>query len=304
MKQTILSLAFVVSILYSLAQEKQVIPEKTYVIPFQLTEHNNLSVQAVLNKKDTVHLMFHTAAGSLTLIEETVKKLSSLHFDGTDSVKSWGGGGNPSRFSKNNSLQIGELQWEDVSIWENKNSGPGTDGKFGLHLFEGKVIEIDFDKKIIILHTSLPRKAKKYEKLKLTFENDNMFLESGCITGKNTVNNKFLIHSGYAGSVLFDDKFAAENNMAQQLKITGEKELKDSHGNVLKTKKAILPALKIGNQKLTHVPVEFFQGAIGRQKMSLIGGDVLKRFNIIIDAQREWIYLTANHSKKTKYTTA
>jgi hypothetical protein len=62
--------------------------------------------------------------------------------------------------------------------------------------------------------------------------------------------------------------------------------------------------LKIGNQKLTHVPVEFFQGAIGRQKMSLIGGDVLKRFNIIIDAQREWIYMTANHSKKTKYTTA
>jgi hypothetical protein len=111
-----------------------------------------------------------------------------------------------------------------------------------------------------------------------------------------------LIHSGYAGAVLFDDAFAAENGLTKKLQVIGEKDLKDSYGHTLKTKKAILPVLKIGNDTLQNVPAGFFEGAIGRQKVSVIGGDVLKRFNIIIDAQREYIYLKANELKNSSYT--
>jgi hypothetical protein len=66
--------------------------------------------------------------------------------------------------------------------------------------------------------------------------------------------------------------------------------------------KAILPALKIGTVKLSNVPVGFFSGALGRQKMSVLGGDILKRFNIIIDSKREYIYLKPNKLKKEEYT--
>lgn len=62
---------------------------------------------------------------------------------------------------------------------------------------------------------------------------------------------------------------------AEKLKIIGEKELKDSYGNIIKTQKAILPAFKIGHTTRSLVPVGFFAGAIGRQKMSIIGGDIL-----------------------------
>ncbi|QHV93722.1 retropepsin-like aspartic protease [Spirosoma endbachense] len=94
---------------------------RNYELSFQLTESNNLSIEAILNEIDTVNLMVHTAANSVTLTEEAIQKLKSLTFAGTDSVKSWGGGGNSSRFSKGNTLQIGELKWQGVSIWENKN---------------------------------------------------------------------------------------------------------------------------------------------------------------------------------------
>lgn len=284
------------------AQEKKPAAEKTYTIPFQLTDRNNLSVQAILNNKDTVQLMFHTAADDVTLTEDAVKRLSTIVFAGADSVKSWGGADNTSRFSKSNLLQIGAQSWDHVEIWENKNSGPHTDGKFGPNLFENKVIEIDFDKKLITVSAALPAKVKNYEKLKLTFERNMMFVEASCIIGNNTFSNKLLIHSGYSGGILFDDKFANENKLADQLKIIDEKQLKDSYGNILKTKKAILPVLIIGNEKLADVPAGFFDGAIGRQKMSVIGGDILKRFNIVIDAQREYIYLKANKLKKTDYT--
>ncbi len=276
--------------------------EKTYTIPFQLTDYNNLSIQAILNKKDTVNLMFHTAASALTLTEDGLKRIKSLKFGRTDSVKSWGGSDNTSRYSESNTVQIGALKWEHVPIWENKNSGQQTDGKFGLELFENKTIEIDFDKKVIIVSNNLPTKAKTYEKLKLTYEDEMMFVEATATLGNNTLKNRYLIHSGYAGAILFDDQFVAQNRIGDQLTITAEKQLKDSFGNVLKTKKAILPAFAIGKQELTNVSVGFFEGALGRQKMSIIGGDILKRFNIIIDAKREFIYLKANKLKNSAYT--
>jgi hypothetical protein len=275
--------------------------EREYVIPFTLTSYNNLSVQAILNQKDTVELMFHTAASSVTLTEETMNKIKTLRFDGADSVSSWGGAGNTSRYSKGNSLQIGQLNWENLSIWEDKNSGQNTDGKFGINLFENKVVELDFDKKIIILRSSLPDNIGTFEKLKLTYKNEMLFVEAGCEIGDTVVQNRFLLHSGYSGAVLLDDKFVSDNAIDQKLKIVDEKELKDSFGHIIKTKRAILPAFVLGKEKLDHVPVGFFQGAIGRQKMSILGGDVLKRFNIIIDAQREYIYLKSNHFKKDAY---
>ncbi|WP_338876272.1 hypothetical protein WBJ53_11540 [Spirosoma sp. SC4-14] len=96
-------------------------------IPFNLTSYNNLSVKAVLNEKDTVNLMVHTAANTVTLTEDAAK---SLRFDGADSVKSWGGSENTSWFSKSNLLQISELMRSNTPIWENKNSGPQTVNTF------------------------------------------------------------------------------------------------------------------------------------------------------------------------------
>jgi hypothetical protein len=270
-------------------------------IPFQLTTYNNLSVQAVLNKQDTLQLMFHTASNALHITEDGIKKLKSIQFDRTDSVKSWGGNGNSSRHSKNNVLQIGDMRWEQIALWEDKYSGHFTDGKFGTNLFENKVIEIDFDKKQLIISNHLPAKTKKYEKLKLIVERDNMFIESSITIGNSAFKNKFLIHSGYGGAILLDDQFANENKIGEKLKIVKETTMKDAFGNDLKTQHVLLPVLKIGNEKLKQVPAGFWKGTIGRQKMSAMGGDILKRFNIIIDAQREHIYLKANHLKKAGY---
>ena len=273
-----------------------------FAIPFKLTEHNNLSVQAILNQRDTVNLMFHTAASSMTLTEEAVKKLQSITFAGsTEGVKSWGGDSNSARLSENNTIQIGAMRFEHISISENKFSGPLTDGKFGIDLFDKQVIQLDFDQNMLTIRTDLPKDVKKYTKLKLIFEDEMMFLEATSKIGKKLLKNKFLLHSGYSGDLLFDDQFVSDHKVEDKVEIIGEKELKDSYGNIIKTKKAILPTFTIGSAKLSKVPVGFFSGALGRQKMSILGGDILKRFNIIIDAQREFIYLKPNRLFKGEY---
>ncbi|HXB07056.1 MAG TPA: hypothetical protein VNW04_08070 [Puia sp.] len=269
-------------------------------IPFKLTKYNNLSVQGVVNKKDTVHLMFHTAESGLTLTQEAAKRMSSLRFVGADTVHSWGGNG-VSQYSKNNSLQIGDLLWDSLLIWVDQNSGQYTDGKFGPDLFAGKIIEINFDDGLIILHPALPSGIGAWQKLKLQAEPGSLYIEATCELNGVAVPNRFLLHSGYAGALLLDDRFVADNHLDSLLKVVGVKELKDSYGHVVKTKKVLLPAFRIGGEELANVPAGFFEGSIGRQKKSVLGGDILKRFNWIIDAKREFIYMRPNHLQSSPY---
>ena len=286
-----------------MGQEKLQIQTKTIVdtIPFELTSHNNISIKAIFGNIDTLNLMFHLAASSVNLTKKATKKTNSIHWDKQIDIGSWGGRTN-SRFSKNNSLEIGKLNWDSIAVWEVENSGPTTGGKFGPNLFEGYFIEIDFDENYIILHESLPNKAEDYLKMKVFTAKGELFIQGTSTIEDVDYKNQFLIHSGYGGTLLFDDKFAAESKIGERIEIIEEKELRDSFGNVLKIKKGSLPKFSIGNIELLDVPVGFFEGKIGQQHKSVIGGDLLKRFNIIIAANREFIYLKSNQLKNIAYT--
>ncbi|WP_367388653.1 hypothetical protein [Lewinella sp. LCG006] len=270
-------------------------------IPFELTSHNNLSIKAVLNEKDTVHLMFHTAASSVTLTSAATEKLASIQWDTEEDVRSWGGS-TSARYSASNSLAIGNSNWDSLAIWETQESGPGTDGKFGPNLFAGKVIEIDFDQGVIVLHDTLPGKVEGFTKVLVTYEDEFMFVQGVTTISDEDYPNKYLIHSGYGGAILYDDKFTAESKIGAQIEILEEKELKDSYGNVLKIKKGKLPKFAIGDVVFEDLPVGFFEGTIGRQQMSVMGGDLLKRFNLIIDADRETLFIKPNSLMELAYS--
>lgn len=261
-------------------------------IPFRVTPYNNIVIQAVLNNRDTVQLMLHTASSGVTLTEAALANLKTVTWEGrVDGVQSWGGGDNTSAFSKGNAISIGSLHRTGITVWTDKNSGQESDGKFGLDVFENSVLDFDFDKNTLTVTSSLPRKAKKYEKLRLEPADGDLFLPAVCQIGNDSFPQRFLIHSGYGGAILLDDKFANDTQIGQHIRITGEKKLSDAYGNVLTTKKGLLPLFRIGNYALRDAPVGFFEGKIGRQQLSVIGGDILKRFNWILDAQRQYIYI-------------
>lgn len=263
-------------------------------IAFNLTSHNNIVIQAILNDVDTLDLMFHTAANDVSLIKESTDKITSMVWnDEVGDVNSWGGKGEQ-RMSENNILKIGEFQWDSLLIWESQHSGPTTDGKFGPNLFVDKWIELNYDSSFVAIHRFKPFNTGDYERLALHNEHGNMFIEGKSKIGNKEISNRYLIHSGYSGAILYDDEFAEANNLSGQIEITEEQDLKDSLGYTLTTKKGKIPQFSLGNQVLDDITVGFFSGAIGRQKMSVLGGNVLKRFNILIDSEREHIYLKSN----------
>ena len=112
-----------------------------------------------------------------------------------------------------------------------------TGGKFGLSFFEGKIVELNIDLGFIVLHEKLPSIVSIYEQLDLLGEGAFLFLEGKSRVDTSVLSRRFLIHTGYGGTILYDDEFANQNKLGEQLKTISEKELKDAYGNVLKTKK-------------------------------------------------------------------
>ncbi len=263
-------------------------------IPFTLTSANNIIIQTVLNKVDTLNLMFHTAQGSISLTEKAVAKIANKSFDKSETAITWGGE-STARYSQGNYMRIKGFEWKNVTIWEDKNTGPSADGKFGPSLFQNKVIELNYDQNVMVIHSYLPDLDRLYEKTDILFNQHLMFVETKYKTNRNRYVNKVLIHSGFGGTLLLDDKFVKENNIGDQLKTISESQLTDSHGNVLKTKQAILPCFALGKSKFKDMPISFFQGALGRQHMSVIGGNVLKRFNVFFDLQNAHFYYKPNN---------
>lgn len=269
------------------------IPLTHDTIPFILTAANNIIIQTVLNDKDTLNLMFHTAQGNVSLTEDAISKIANKTFDKSVKTVTWGGEGT-SRYSLGNYLKIKDFEWENLTIWQDRNTGPSADGKFGPNLFQNKVIELNFDQSIMVVHSYLPEIDDQYEKSILSFQQNLMFIETKYKIKNNRYTNPVLIHSGYGGALLLDDKFVRENKIDTQLKTIKESELKDSYGHVLKTKKAILPYFSIGKQNFTDMPVNFFTGSLDKQQISVIGGNILKRFNMFIDLQNAYLYYKPN----------
>ncbi len=262
-------------------------------IPFILSSDNNILVSCTLNQGDSLLLMLHMASNSVTLISEATKNIKGMDWVSTDNIQTWGGEAE-GRVSINNAIRIGSLKWDSIQIWENERSGPGSDGKFGPNLFEDQIFEVDFERQLILIHDELPEYYDDYVKTKLRSDNGLMFIQGSTNLGENEYENQFLIHTGYGGSILFDDDFVELNELDQKLKVFDEKELKDSYGNIIKVRKALIPSFVLAGEVIHNVPVGFFQGSIGMQKMSVIGGDLIKRFNFIIDENREYIYLKQN----------
>ena len=290
---------------YALLSNAQTAPD---TIPFTLNKQSNICVKAQINGSDTLILMFHTAASGVTIIKEAVEKKLPLKLDKSSNVSSWGGT-TSAQYSEGNILTISHQKWDSMTITQNENSGAGTDGKFGYDLFSKKIVEIDYDKNIMIIHAKMPKilrfltpKARRgYDKSKLVFKRGSMHIEGAMTIGKEMYKDSFMFHSGYGGAILLDPKIAEKYNMAAQLKTLSTSELRDSYNNIIKIETKLLPHLIVAGKNMKDIPLSFAAQS-SQIPMKVFGNDLLKRFNIIFDFQQNDIYMKPNGLWNMAYT--
>ncbi|MEL7499880.1 MAG: hypothetical protein AAFN77_19915 [Planctomycetota bacterium] len=296
-------------------------------IPFRLTPWTNISVPAVVNERYGVNLMFHTGIDSVSLTPTTIASAPNLKLDKETDSQSWGGNSRM-RSGTIRKLTIGPVLLEGVVVHQSMNSGHETDGKFGIPQLNSRFVEIDFDSQKIVTHDTLPAKVESWQRIDLSMQHGLMFIEARLLADAGTakeaterstkrqaageknkeenrftdpLNHKFMIHSGYSGFALLDDAFVKAHSSIGKLPIVEESELKDSAGNVIKTQKTSVPTFSVGKFSFEQSPVSFFSGSIGRQKISVLGQDFLRRFNLLIDLEHKHLYLTKSNAYNDKY---
>ncbi|MFV0220484.1 hypothetical protein [Empedobacter falsenii] len=290
MKKIIFSLLFTIISIVIFGQN--IVKE----IPFRLTKYNNILVPVIINQKDTVQLMLHTGSDYITIIEDSYKKMQSISISDTlNNVTSWAGYSDM-KMSQSNVIKFGNEEFSKIPIFIDKQSGHESDGKIGLKFFEGKYLEINFDENKLYVYNKAPTKLKKYTKLNSRYSQETLYIKAFPFIDKKPIETEFMIHTGFSGALMISDDFAKENKLLEKFEIIGESKLNDAAGNVILSKKSILPNFELANQTFKNVPMSFFDSTIKIQHKNIMGGDLIKRFNLILNPEKDILYV-----KKSKY---
>jgi hypothetical protein len=265
-------------------------------ISFSLNKQSNVCIRARVNTADSLVLMFHSASTGVTLLKNVVGKKVTLNLDKKSNVESWGGK-TTTDYSEGNTFGIGKFNWDSITVFTNENSGDSTDGKFGHDFFKDKVLEIDYDKKELLVHRKLPKKVEKYTKMPLIIKRGTIYIV-GSLAGKDWIyQDTFMFHTGYGGSILLDPEIGERYQMQSQLTTISTSELRDSYNNVIKIETKQLPKITLAGQSLADVPLSFAAQS-STIPMKVLGNDLLKRFNVIFDFPKNEVYFQLNSLEK------
>ncbi|MBP7500504.1 MAG: hypothetical protein KA796_11670 [Chryseobacterium sp.] len=261
-------------------------------IPFQLTEFNNIKVKSVLNKKDTIFLTFDTGSVDFYLIRSSIKKF--LNPEGKKLTM---------KDISDNHFKIGNLEWKNQQIYPIDTTGQGTDGMFGWNAFDGKILEIDYDKNLMIAHSKLPKISKDYEKFDMELMKEHFCINVEIEESGKKYRNRYLFDSGYQRTIMLDNGLLKKENFpTQNLPILSTSKMYNSENQEIPVTTVLVQKLHFGKYILEQIPAQInsYNSPAGFQTHYL-GNEVLKRFNAILDFQNNIVYLKPNKYFKEKY---
>ncbi len=266
-------------------------------IDFILSAENNILIHAVLNGSDSLLMMVHTDIHSISLNEDSSERLLGSKGAKSTEASSWSGAKEVD-YVDSNAVSVAGIERTDLRIWLDLLTGKGADGKLGLNFFgDSSIIRLDFDQSELIIYDdlSLIRDLSSFRKLQLsTNEQQSLYVHADICTDGQVIKHKFLIHSGYGGTIILDDHFYRSHPFLQEQNILARNDLKDSFGRIIKTKKIEISEVRISDYSFSDVPVSVFESEMEIQKVSVMGGDFLRRFDVIIDRRNLHLYVRAN----------
>ena len=211
--------------------------------------------------------------------------------------------------SSNNKLKIKEFEDNDFTVLIlNENNinfisklGKEVNGIIGYTFFKDRLIEIDYDRKKIIIHKNRDylkkRKFKNFSKLKIDLINNKPYVKTNSTFDDENLSLKLLLDTG-----LSDGLWIFKND---SLKIP-EPFLNDYLGfglaGEIHGKRARIEKLQFSNFEFEEVLVAY-PDSLSFNNVNLIfgrngsiGGELLKRFHLFIDYKEQLLYLKKSQS--------
>jgi hypothetical protein len=260
-------------------------------IPFFINKFNTNYLPVVLNGTDSLLLNFDSGATEVCITTDGLKQ----------KVKS-----QPKLYNTVYDIQVGNQSFKS-KVYDIAIAGNEVDGLLGWNLFDGMIVELDYDHHRMIIHSKMPGQLlhdSGYSKFNITFIKNKPFIESKISQSGTSDKSLFFFDLGYQRTVMLDnDLLKASGFPTGKMQVIKKIIMHGTRGNEVPVVTANLESLKIGKFELKNVPAQIMtQGKpMAGVNVHYLGSDVLKRFNTVLDFQKNVIYLKPNQLYGSEY---
>ncbi|MDO3627563.1 hypothetical protein [Mucilaginibacter sp. BT774] len=260
-------------------------------IAFFINKFNTNYLPVVLNGTDSLILNFDSGATEICITNDALKQKVKSH---------------RKLYNTAYDIKVGNQTFKS-KLYDIAIAGNEVDGLLGWNLFDGMIVELDYDHNRMIVHSKMPGLLLHdvgYSRFKLTFIKNKPFIESTINQGNHTDKSLFFFDLGYQRTVMLDnDVLTASKFPTGKMRVIKKIIMHGTKGNEVPVITANLESLKIGKFELKDVPAQIMtQGKpMAGVKVHYLGTDVLKRFNTVLDFQKNVIYLKPNKLYDTEY---
>jgi hypothetical protein len=274
----------------------------TDTIPFTIGKDNRIYIKGKINNSDSLNIIFDTGANAFAITSAIIGEKVEMKMDG-ETLNHGSDGSSIKQTSSKNLIKVGNLIWNDVTFSAIDYNGLNFDVVMGWVAFGGKTVEINYDKKIIVIHEKLENIPLDYKKIETAMIKGIPYIRATMTANNKDYSGWFEFDTGASRSLYLSQKFTQTTNIDyKNLEFIGTSGSSGSKGVIFKRNIYKLPKLKIGELETYQIPISIAeQDPEGIDFNDLLGNDLLKRFNAIIDFENFQIYLKPNELLHSEY---
>ena len=286
------------------AQEEFVQPAAKLLtsFPFRQFSGGVILIKATLNNsKDSLNFILDTGSGGISLDSQTVSHLQ-LPNQASDKTIRGIAGIRKVNFSYNNTLVLPGLRVDSLNFHINDYDiltsvyGEHIDGIIGYSFFNRYIVKINYDSSRIQVFS---RGSMKYPRggflLKPLLV--NLLIQSARITDAEERMARFYFDTGAGLCLLLSKDFVEDSTLfsAKRKKVATQVE---GLGGKKQMELTTVRNFRLGPYRFKRVPAYVFDDEFNVTSYpylgGLIGNDLLRRFNVILNYEKRDIYITPN----------
>jgi len=286
------------------AQEQFVMPLAKQVTAFKFKQliGGVIIINAQLNNyTDTLNFVLDTGSGGISLDSATAAYYKLSLTPSNKTVKGIGGIRNIS-FANNHSLRVGNYVTDSLDFHINNYElltsvyGVRIDGIIGYSFLRRYIVKINYDSSTITLYKP---GVIKYPRggyyLKPTFT--NLPIVHVTVADSKEVDAKYYFDTGAGLCMLFNNEFVDDSAFFRKKRKFYNTQI-EGIGGKQPMKITVIKSVKLGPYKFKNVPAMVLDDTYNVTNYpylaGLIGNDVLRRFNTIINYPEQLFHLTPN----------
>jgi len=265
------------------------------IIPFELGDDNRIYIKGLINQSDTLNLVFDLGA-NITVINKTKMEAKNVNIK-FDTLVLNGGGNGSSEESKsfNNIVTIGRKNYSGKDVLGiSYPESEKLDGLIGWDFFGNKIVEIDYESKELLISDNLPDYYVRYSKNKLKFINNLPYIKTIIYKEKKKIKIYSMLDTGYNSTLKVYYNTVIENKLLNEYPIMGESTSTGTDGTIAKSDYVLLPRIEIGGYEIYNMPADLVKTEVNSYIPALFGGNLIKRFHIILDFKNKDVYIKPN----------